>query len=277
MGLIIAIYILKRTKWLNRRKVDWRNIYSVSSSLLNPFLLLAFPLYVFVLVLSIGIINSAITHNIFFLSWLVIIPFLLRPIKKLANPSAKLLLKIDPRPCVLYLRSFSLDSEVIGEDKISILPKKSIEEILSRTTNQIGPFVAIAKPKSMLQSIGAAKTKFSDHEWKLAVHDFMLKSRFIVMLAGDSDAIEWELSKIKEEKREMDLLVLFGKPVTDKLRFIMSDSNVDLVNINKKSDEEAIGAYKKNDDTLVFITGNPKEKYSYESALQLFLCERNYC
>ena len=276
--LLLTTYLLLKNKWLSRNNINFKSIFSILSGILNPFLFLAFPFYIAILLLTLGIINAALSNQYYGgLFFLLLIPYLLKPIKKLANPSARLLLKIDRRPCVLYLRSFSLDSEIIGNsEKYSVLPKKSIEEILSRTTSKIGPFIAIADPKSKLQSIGAAKTKFGDHEWQSVVHDYTLKSKFIVMLAGDTTAIDWELSKIKSDNKDMDLLILFGRPVINKLQYIMSDPDIDLSSISDRIGEDIIGAFKKDNDTLVFLSGNPREKYSYEAAFQFFLRERQY-
>lgn len=278
ISIFLLAYFLLKIKWLHRRNVKWKDIFSILSGIFNPFLFLAFPFYVLITILSLGIINSAITNQYYGgLFFLLLIPYLLKPVKKLANPSAKLLLKIDPRPCILYLRSFVLDAKVIGNaDKYSLLPKKSIEEILSQITSRIGPFVAIADPKSTLQSIGAAKTKYGEHEWQSVVHDYTLKSKFIIMLAGDTTAIDWELQKIKAESKEMDLLILFGEPVTDKLGIIMDQSEIQLSGVKYGLGEEIIGAFKKNNNVLMFFLGNPNDKYSYEAALHYFLAERSY-
>jgi TM2 domain len=118
--------------------------------------------------------------------------------------SAEQLLAIDPRPPVLYLRSFEEDSKIVLRpdgfwNKATILfdymatfsPEQELAEIL----NQIGPMIAIGKPGEPLPELGAARLYVGDADWKAKVTDMMARSRLVIIRTGSTPNLQWEIEQ----------------------------------------------------------------------------------
>jgi len=118
--------------------------------------------------------------------------------------SAEEMLAIDPRPPVLYLRSFEADSTIVLRpdgfwNKASMLfdymvtfsPEQELAEIL----NQMGPVIAIGKPGEPLPELGAARLYVGDADWKAKVSDMMARSRLLIIRTGSTPNLEWEIEQ----------------------------------------------------------------------------------
>jgi TM2 domain len=118
--------------------------------------------------------------------------------------SAEQLLAIDPRPPVLYLRSFEADSKIVlrpdgfwnkatmlFDYMVTFSPEQELAEIL----NQIGPMVAIGKPGEPLPELGAARLYVADADWKAKVTDMMARSRLVIIRTGSTANLEWEIEQ----------------------------------------------------------------------------------
>ena len=124
--------------------------------------------------------------------------------------SANALTKADRRPPVVYLRSFQDDP--IAAKGIA-LPHQALgfvqftnteEEQLARVMNQIGPFVAVGKPGERLPEIGAARMYLKNEEWQARVLELMEKAQLVVLRAGRTEGLWWEVATaaktVKPEK-----------------------------------------------------------------------------
>ena len=90
--------------------------------------------------------------------------------KRLRAPSVAELLAGDPRPPVVYLRSFAADlgaavDEIVGDGRL-ILPAATDEEALVEVLSAIGPVIAIGRPAEKLPLRGAARLYVSDDDWQ---------------------------------------------------------------------------------------------------------------
>lgn len=254
-------------------------------SLFNPFKIVLLPYYLMLITVLGSLIYAFSMSGVFVLAvgvlllGLAVNARLVKILKRLTSVGAKLLLYFDKRNPVLYLRSFMLDNQAISKGNFRFFPRATVEEILAPYSAMTGPFVGIADPGSNLQSLGAAKSRYSEHEWKQAVRDYTVQSQYIIMFAGNTKAIDWELGKIKNEHRDMDLLVLFGVPVFDKLDSIFDGYRLDLEHIKSTLDSEyrnddVVGAFKMSEDTLALILGDSESEYTYLGALNYFLANR---
>lgn len=140
--------------------------------------------------------------------------------KALLQPTAEELLAVDPRAPVVYLRSFTQDElEVVSTtgmpDPESVLLNRGWEhserlEIgLARHLAKFGPVVAIGRPLEAEALLGASRAYFSDDAWKSAMAQWMDKARLIVLLAGTSPGLSWELSEIVTRGHGSKLVILF--------------------------------------------------------------------
>ena len=109
----------------------------------------------------------------------------------------------DPRPPVIYLRSFQDDvkSPVRGWYGILMKPLTwflpvSFEQDLAAIMNRLGPFVAIGKPGERVPELGAARFYVTDSEWQQRVSELIRKARLTVILSGTTSSLWWEIDHV---------------------------------------------------------------------------------
>ncbi len=108
---------------------------------------------------------------------------------------AKTVLANDPRPPVLLLRSFA-DEATAPKHAESFGDVTILEHALMRAVLRLGPFIAIGLPGEKVTYRGAGRAYYSDAEWRDAVLGFMETARCILLVAGDSPALVWEIEQI---------------------------------------------------------------------------------
>ncbi|MEZ2293502.1 hypothetical protein [Variovorax sp. RCC_210] len=125
------------------------------------------------------------------------------------QPDAAALLAADPRPPVLYLRSFSDDLVRQRSNSAANLIDYNLESRLAADFSAKGPFVAVAAPKSKAITLGAARASLTDDQWQAQVIKWMDESSLIVILVGVTAWVDWELRQVLTRKLECKLLVCF--------------------------------------------------------------------
>ena len=119
--------------------------------------------------------------------------------------SAEQLLATDPRPPVVYLRSFEVDSQlvlrpdgfwkraltILFDYAVTFSPEQELAEIL----NRVGPVIAIGKPGEPLPELGAARLYVSDADWKAKVTDMMARSGLVIIRTGSTPNLQWEIEQ----------------------------------------------------------------------------------
>ena len=135
--------------------------------------------------------------------------FLLLRARVKFQPSADDVLSVDKRPPILFLRSFSDDDHVKFLQSSQSLFDFSLESRLAGHYSRIGPFIAVAAPGRETDSIGAARAALTDAEWQGQVADWMKSARTIILMAGVSHWIGWELRQIVERGYTGKLIVVF--------------------------------------------------------------------
>jgi hypothetical protein len=123
----------------------------------------------------------------------------------LTRVSAESLATTDPRPPVLFLRSF-LDDQIklkrprrlffrwllgLGE------PSPTLDHVLVEEGIGVGPIMALGVPGAP-PPFGAARTYFNAEEWQTGVEQFVREARAIVIVADDTEGVVWELSHIRQ-------------------------------------------------------------------------------
>ena len=101
------------------------------------------------------------------------------------SPNAKTLLENDPRPPILYLRSFQDDETVIGGESSCV---KALAEF--------GPVIAIGKPNEKLPSIGAGRLYVGDAHWQDVIKLLLQHVQFVVLRFAFSEGLWWELELV---------------------------------------------------------------------------------
>jgi len=127
----------------------------------------------------------------------------------------------DPRPPVLYLRSFADDgAALMGEQSalerhsatvfVPVTPEQEIADIL----DAIGPVVAIGKPGEPLPELGAARLYVSDDHWQAKVMELMAVASLVVVRLGSSPGLLWEIEQaLAHLPRQRLVLALLGDSV----------------------------------------------------------------
>lgn len=119
--------------------------------------------------------------------------------------SAEQLLARDPRPPVVYLRSFEADSEIILRPEgfwqkaasacFDYMARFSPEQELVEILNRVGPVIAIGKPGEPLPELGAARLYVGDADWKAKVIDMITRSRLVIIRTGATPGLQWEIEQ----------------------------------------------------------------------------------
>jgi hypothetical protein len=142
--------------------------------------------------------------------------------------SAQDILEQDKRPPIVYLRSFRDDGRASGGSRwsawggwITDLASPPFEDILARTMQRYGPFVAIGRPGEELADVGAARMYVSDEDWQAVVSDLLAWPGSMAFLqAGETAGLRWELQTAGETLRPDQLLIFlpFAFEVSDRKR-----------------------------------------------------------
>jgi hypothetical protein len=125
------------------------------------------------------------------------------------QPSVETLLSTDRRPATLYLRSFS-DDEKLRAWRTSqySLSDFSLEGRLAGHLSSEGPFIAVGSPDHETPPAGAARAYLTDGEWQSRVGEWMESARLIILAAGTTQWVEWELKQIVERGHTGKLVAL---------------------------------------------------------------------
>lgn len=128
------------------------------------------------------------------------------------------LLELDNRRPILFLRSFEEgDTQVRlwGRGCLGKFRRRTIDEAISWFAERLGPFVAIANPNTRLPRLGAAQSFFSNDTWQDAIARWAAMAQLIVMVAGRTEGIGWELDHIFSSKQHRKLVVFFPPALRD--------------------------------------------------------------
>ena len=118
------------------------------------------------------------------------------------------MLDVDHRAPILFLRSFEDDERVKFGSEQQHLLDFSIETRLANHRMRFGPFIAIGSPLDKVPQIGAARARLSDDAWQGVVLGWMNSAALIVMRAGKTKWVMWELRQLAERGFLQKLLVL---------------------------------------------------------------------
>ncbi|NEB03967.1 hypothetical protein [Streptomyces sp. SID13726] len=140
-------------------------------------------------------------------------------------PTADQTLSEDPRPPVLFLRTFGRESVYFSrkelpeglnraqrtarrltEDRFEAF--QTVEKFLSRELNdRVGPFVALGDPADRVPREGASRNWGEDGTWEQVFLDLMPRSRCIVVAVHVSEGLAWELARVREADRQRRLFM----------------------------------------------------------------------
>ena len=135
-----------------------------------------------------------------------------------SQPTADEALQGDRRAPFLYLRSFDDDYDSHWRPmkflRFYLFPvfmvfDYSLEDRIARFFRRFGPLVAIGSPKEKMPVLGAARVLLDDDHWQAAVLAWMDAAAAIVVLAGHTEWLVWELRQIRERALTQKALLVF--------------------------------------------------------------------
>lgn len=112
-------------------------------------------------------------------------------------PSASDVEATDPRAPFLYLRSFEIDQRLDLH-----------EEALARLLAPDGPLLAIGDPHAPLPSLAAARDFLPADQWKDVVLERMERAQLILLVAGSTPGLAWEVEQCRKVDRPSKLVVI---------------------------------------------------------------------
>lgn len=135
--------------------------------------------------------------------------------RKFTAASAEEVLTADPRPPVIYMRSFKDDAAasmpvMSGPPGWAVLfPKELVteEELVARILNDFGPMVTIGRPGEALRELGAARMYVGEQAWHEKVTELMQSAKLVVLRLGQTEGLWWELEQAIGKMRPEQLLV----------------------------------------------------------------------
>lgn len=134
-------------------------------------------------------------------------------------PDAAEAMRRDPRPPVLYLRSFRDDDEAVLDDgsglkrrAMQLARRATPEEELADILDRAGPLVAIGKPGEPLPELGAARLYVAHDQWQQRVMALMAQAQLVVVRVGTSPGVLWEIEQaLATLPRQRLVLVILGR------------------------------------------------------------------
>jgi hypothetical protein len=116
----------------------------------------------------------------------------------------------DPRPPVVYLREFWQDNQRDGES-MAFGIDSSREQSLVRALAAAGPVIALERPGDRLPPPGAARRKVSG-DWKAVVREWIAEAAAVVIVAGRSPNLRWELEQCLSGIEPKRLVIVAAYP-----------------------------------------------------------------
>ena len=113
------------------------------------------------------------------------------------QPLAEEVMANDPRPPILYLRSFTNEAQVFDEER-------GFADMFAPT----GPLVAIGQPGERLPPLGAARLYLEDENWHERVLELLEQSRLVLIYGGETPGLGWELRQVRARLHPSRLTIM---------------------------------------------------------------------
>lgn len=133
-------------------------------------------------------------------------------------------LERDHRPEIVFLRSFGDDALTLRSRqrrgrsliaRLSLRSRETLEQLLAWTAWRHGPVVAVAEPGTHLPPLGATRMHYADDRWQEEVARRIRDSAAVLLIAGRTQGLAWELNHVARLGALPKLIVLFP-PLPDR-------------------------------------------------------------
>lgn len=114
-------------------------------------------------------------------------------------------LRKDSRDPVLYLRSYLTDTE----ENVQKISKRTPEEDLNSVLQDLGPVLAVGRPEDKESQLGAKRIYMETDGWEKTVQNLMNISQLIIIHAGTSESLLWEMEAAKKKDLPSKIIISF--------------------------------------------------------------------
>ena len=90
---------------------------------------------------------------------------------------------------------------------VEALTATSSEQQLARIMASYGPYIAIGRPGEELPELGAARMYVSHEDWQLVANDLISHAQAVVLQAGETPGLQWEMQTVRECLRPEQVLL----------------------------------------------------------------------
>lgn len=135
--------------------------------------------------------------------------YLLLRARRYLQVDADSLLAVDKRPPILFLRSFEDEKGAQTNDLRTAWLDFSLETRLANHFHHYGPFIAIGSSKESVPQPGAARVFLSEDQWQARVLEWMRTASVIILYAGVTRWVNWELHRVIGNGRATSLILMF--------------------------------------------------------------------
>lgn len=188
--------------------------------------------------------------------------------------------RADRRPPVVYLRSFKDDLAAARSGLDDTDPQQAlvrIEDLLAEEAEAFGPVIAIGEPGVAVRS-GAARAYFPGAEWQAAVGEWIEEAQFVLIVAGFTEGVSWELERVLARGHANKSIVIFP-PGDDRLagRWELLRSRASANRVAFLPERPVKGAimvcFDRFGEALVLTSSKP-DRNQYRAGLRIALLER---
>lgn len=120
------------------------------------------------------------------------------------------------REATLFLRSFADDDFRLFTPVAAIGPRfrfvpgrQRFEEFVAANLTGTAAFIAIGRPGERTATLGASRTYWTDETWQDAVTQTAARTRALILMAGRTEGLGWEMQHLSSGKLLGKTLVLF--------------------------------------------------------------------
>lgn len=114
------------------------------------------------------------------------------------------------------------------------------EELMAFLLKEKAPLIAIGKPGEPLPELGAVRTYVSDDHWQSAVEETAKRVDSIMLVAGVTDGLEWELTHLREwglaQKATVLLPPVDESQAWNRLHRVLSQLGIDFDEVQREKE-----------------------------------------
>jgi hypothetical protein len=137
--------------------------------------------------------------------------------RRLNARRAEQALRHDGRPEIILLRSFGDDTLTIRSrlagrsivERLALRRRDTFEQLIAWTAWRYGPVVAIGEPGTHLPPLGATRAYYPHNQWQEEVARRIQDGSGVVLIAGRTPSLAWELGRMATLGVLSKLLIVF--------------------------------------------------------------------